>query len=51
VAGHLNARVVPNGIIVFDDYNSVAGETDAVDAFVAKKQLRKRLATTAFPPL
>jgi hypothetical protein len=37
---YLYARVVPNGIIVLDDYNSVAGETDAVDAFIAKKQLR-----------
>lgn len=33
-------RVVPNGLIVFDDYNSVEGETDAVDAFLSKKKLR-----------
>lgn len=32
-------RVVPNGLIVFDDYNSVAGETDAVDEFLAQKKL------------
>ncbi len=33
-------RVVPNGLIVLDDYNSVAGETDAVDEFISKKKLR-----------
>ena len=33
-------RVVPNGLIIFDDYNSVAGESDAVDEFIAKKKLR-----------
>jgi SAM-dependent methyltransferase len=33
-------RVVPGGIIVFDDYNSVAGETEAVDEFVAQKKLQ-----------
>jgi hypothetical protein len=32
-------RVVPNGLIVFDDYNAVAGETDAVDEFLAKRKL------------
>ena len=33
-------RVVPNGLIVFDDYNAVAGESDAVDAFLSKRKLR-----------
>lgn len=33
-------RVVPNGIIVFDDYTVVAGETEAVDEFIAKKHLK-----------
>ncbi|HEY1464543.1 MAG TPA: TylF/MycF/NovP-related O-methyltransferase [Terriglobales bacterium] len=33
-------RVVPGGIIVFDDYNSVAGETLAVDQFVALKKIK-----------
>lgn len=33
-------RVVPGGIIVFDDYNSVAGETEAVDEFAAQKKLQ-----------
>ena len=33
-------RVVPGGIIVFDDYNSVAGETISVDEFVSKNQLK-----------
>lgn len=32
-------RVVPQGLIVFDDYNAVAGETDAVDEFVAGRGL------------
>lgn len=32
--------VVPNGIIVFDDYTAVAGETDAVDAFLAKRKIK-----------
>jgi hypothetical protein len=32
-------RIVPNGIIVLDDYNAVAGETDAVDEFISKKNL------------
>jgi Macrocin-O-methyltransferase (TylF) len=33
-------RVVPNGLIVFDDYNAVAGESDVVDSFISKKKLR-----------
>jgi hypothetical protein len=33
-------RVVPGGLIVFDDYNAVAGETDAVDEFVRQRKLR-----------
>ena len=33
-------RVVPNGIIVFDDYGTVVGETDAVDQFLSKKKLK-----------
>jgi len=32
-------RIVPNGLIVLDDYNAVAGETDAVDEFISKKKL------------
>jgi predicted O-methyltransferase YrrM len=36
---HLYDRVVPNGLIVFDDYNSVTGETEAVDEFLSKKRL------------
>jgi hypothetical protein len=36
---HLYERVVPNGLIVFDDYNAVAGETDAVDEFLRKRRL------------
>jgi len=36
----LYSRIVPNGLIVFDDYNAVPGETDAVDEFIAKHRLR-----------
>ncbi len=32
-------RVVPNGLIILDDYGSVTGETDAVDEFLSKNQL------------
>lgn len=37
---YLYDRVVPNGLIVFDDYNAVAGETDAVDEFLSKRNLK-----------
>ena len=33
-------RVVPGGIIFFDDYNAVAGETISVDEFVARHKLK-----------
>ena len=33
-------RVVPGGVIVFDDYNGVIGSTLSVDAFVKKYQLK-----------
>ncbi|AON54533.1 TylF/MycF/NovP-related O-methyltransferase [Herbaspirillum seropedicae] len=33
-------RVVPGGLIVLDDYNAVAGETDAVDEFLKKHHLK-----------
>ncbi len=35
----LYERVVPNGLIVFDDYATVAGETDAVDGFLKRHRL------------
>ncbi|WP_417772375.1 TylF/MycF/NovP-related O-methyltransferase [Stappia sp.] len=35
----LYPRVVPGGIIVVDDYNAVAGASDALDAFAAKHDL------------
>ena len=33
-------RVVPGGLIIFDDYSTVAGETDAVDVFIQKHRLQ-----------
>ena len=36
----LYERVVPGGIIVFDDYNAVAGETISVDEFLDKHRLK-----------
>ena len=33
-------RVVPGGLIVFDDYNAVAGETISVDEFAKKYRLK-----------
>ena len=36
----LYERVVPGGLIVFDDYNAVAGETISVDEFVKKYHLK-----------
>jgi hypothetical protein len=43
-------RVVPNGLIVIDDYNSVSGATDAVDSFCKKRQLEiKKLNNYSVP--
>ena len=36
----LYERVVPGGLIVLDDYGTVAGETEAVDEFIALRGLR-----------
>ena len=36
----LYERVVPGGLIVFDDYNAVAGETISVDHFSRKYKLK-----------
>lgn len=36
----LYERVVPGGIIVFDDFNAVAGETISVDEFLDKHRLK-----------
>ena len=35
----LFSRMVPGGLIVLDDYNSVQGATDAVDEFIGKHDL------------
>ena len=36
----LYERVVPGGLIVLDDYNAVAGATDALDTFISQKKLK-----------
>ena len=36
----LYERVVPGGIIIFDDYNAVAGETISVDEFLGEHHLK-----------
>lgn len=36
----LYERVVPGGVLIFDDYGTVAGETRAVDELVARHGLR-----------
>ena len=40
VLNELYSRVVPGGLIVFDDYNSVEGETDVADKFAEKHRLK-----------
>ena len=40
VLGELWNRVVEGGIIVFDDYNTVEGETLAVDEFLKKHKIK-----------
>lgn len=36
----LYERMVPGGLLIFDDYNAVAGETIAVDEFLSKHDLQ-----------
>ena len=40
ILDRLYERMVPGGIILFDDYATVAGETKAVDEFLTKKKLK-----------
>ena len=46
----LYERMVPNGLIVLDDYNAVAGETDAVDEFLSKHKLKIEKTTHYYVP-
>lgn len=39
ILNHLFDRVVPGGLIVLDDYGTVAGETKAVDEFIAERDI------------
>jgi len=36
----LHERIVPGGLIVFDDYNDANGETNSADEFVKKHKLK-----------
>lgn len=46
----LYSRVVAGGLILLDDYNTVAGETDGVDEFVAKHHLKLEKLTNSYSP-
>ena len=39
VLEELYERIVPNGLIVIDDYNAIAGATNAIDSFIHKNKL------------
>ncbi|WP_340106400.1 TylF/MycF/NovP-related O-methyltransferase [Rhodohalobacter sp. 8-1] len=39
ILDHLYDRIVRGGVIVFDDYGTVAGETEAVDEFFEEKDI------------
>ena len=41
-------RVMPGGIVVIDDYNSVSGATQAVDDFLDSLDVRPRLSPSPF---
>lgn len=43
-------RVVPGGLLIFDDYGTVAGETDAVDAFFKDKNEKLQKLSIAHIP-
>jgi hypothetical protein len=40
ILNHLFDRMVPGGLVVFDDYGKVAGETRAVDELLRRRPLR-----------
>lgn len=43
-------RIVPGGLIVFDDYNAVAGETYAVDEFLKNHHLKIEKTNYCYAP-
>jgi hypothetical protein len=44
-------RMVPRGIIVFDDYNAVVGEIISVDNFISKHRLKLKNYLSIMCPL
>jgi hypothetical protein len=48
--GNLYDRVVSGGVIIFDDYNKVAGETNAVDEFLHSKKIQLRKISFSHTP-
>ncbi len=44
-------KLSPNGVIIFDDYNSVKGETDAVDNFFKSRGIKLKLKKTKYTNL
>lgn len=42
-------RIVPGGLVIIDDYNTVKGATDAIDLFFANKSRIQKLAISHVP--
>lgn len=50
ILDYLFDRVVPGGLIIFDDYGTVAGETKAVDEFFLNRdQVIEKLSISHIP--
>lgn len=39
ILNHLFERVVTGGLVIFDDFGTVAGETEAIDEFILKRDV------------